>query len=234
MELRLTIVWNVVAYFPDDQSLAITHYTHCSRSLTTGHDTPARVMSGLWIFRVTLQYFVTATLGHFSPGYHHRVESIKLAKNVHGGITSDVETRGPYPPIRSQMWADLTSQRQGWKPGEDYACRQISEEWEADGWWEVPTLTRGLRARHRLTPSFGEFLHAIISDSNTDNTSPMVFSVIQLLSLLFSLELQTEGGNDIPVPEEARETRETYCHGSWGRGRRGENNQFCFPVLSPP
>ena len=42
----------------------------------------------------------------------------------------------------------------------------------------------------------------------------MLCSVIQLLSLLFSLELQTEGGNDIPVPEEARETRETYCHGS--------------------
>ena len=125
MELRLTIVWIVVAYFPDDQSLAITHYTHCSWSLTTGHDTPARVMSGLWIFRVTLRYFVTATRGHFSPGYHHRVESIKLAKNVHGGITSDVETRGQYPPIRGQMWADLTSQRQGWKPGEDYVSSNI-------------------------------------------------------------------------------------------------------------
>ena len=51
--------------------------------------TPARVMTGLWIFRVILRYFVTATLGHFSPGYHRRVESIKPAKNVHGGITSD-------------------------------------------------------------------------------------------------------------------------------------------------
>ena len=156
MELRLTIVWNVVAYFPDDQSLAITHYTHCSWSLTTGHDTPARVMSGLWIFRVTLRYFVTATRGHFSPGYHHRVESIKLAKNVHGGITSDVEWRGNTHQSGDRCEQIWPVRGKAENP-ERIMCRQISEEWEADGWWEVPTLTRGLRARHRLTPSVGEF-----------------------------------------------------------------------------
>ena len=233
MKLRLTIGWNAVAYFPDDQSLPITHYTHCSWSLTTGHvfmTPPARVMSGLWIFRVILRYFVTATLGHFSPGYHHRVESIKPAKNVHRGITSEAGMRGTIDQSEGraeQIWPIRSRDENT----ERIMNRQISEEWEADGWWEAPTLTRGLRVRHRLTPSVGQFLHAVISDSNTDNTFSARDGVIQLLSLPFSLESQTEGGNDIPVPEEARET---YCHGSWGRGKRGGNNQFCFPVLSPP
>ena len=67
---------------------------HTLLMVLTSVMTPARVMTGPWIFRVILRYFVTATLGHFSPGYHRRVESIKPAKNVHGGITSDAGVRG--------------------------------------------------------------------------------------------------------------------------------------------
>ena len=73
--------------------------------------TSARVVTGLWVFRVILRYFVTAALGHFSPGYHRRVESIKLAKNVHGGITSDAGVRGRYPPIIGRHWTDLTNEK---------------------------------------------------------------------------------------------------------------------------
>ena len=90
---------------------------------------------------------------------------------------------------------------------------------DTDAETEVPT---------RLTPSVGEFLHAIISDSNTDNTFSARDCVIQLLSLLaFSLEHQSEGGNDIPVPEEARET---YLLGLEGEG--GEAGTISFVFLS--
>ena len=86
MEMLLHI-FQTISHHP----LLITHTAHGPDHC---HDTAARVMTGLWIFRVILRYFVTATLGHFSPGYHRRVESIKPAKNVHGGITSDAGVRG--------------------------------------------------------------------------------------------------------------------------------------------
>ena len=82
-------IFQIISHHP----LLIAHIAH-GPDLLTSVMTPARVVTGLWVFRVILRYFVTAALGHFSPGYHRRVESIKPAKNVHGGITSDAGVRG--------------------------------------------------------------------------------------------------------------------------------------------